>query len=152
MDPLQPKKKGRKKKTGEGSDNATLAYFWPSMSQKVQILNYFKVWNSFLWGQFFDGVDHTEREARWITAVEFVKSLNIPNCPGDTKKLQKLWTDWKYAYTKKENAEKQTGSAPVVWNEAELIIREIMAGNRYHLIHIKVSIALLLVFSIHRLI
>ena len=141
MDPSQPKpkKKGRKGKTGDGSDKVTLAYFKPSMAQKVQILNHFKVWNCFLWGQMVGGVDFTEREERWIVALEFVKSLGIPNSPKETKNLRKVWTDWKYAYTKKENAEKQTGSAPVVWNEAEAIIREILAGNRHHQIRVKVT-------------
>ena len=138
-----PKKKGRRKKSsedGEESGNITLAYFKPTMIQKVRILNHFKIWNCFLWGTLPDGVGLTEREKRWIDAWKFVQGLGIPNSPKNWKALRKVWTDWKYAYNRKFNAEKQTGSAPVTWNEAEDIIREILAGNRAHHTNVKVRL------------
>ena len=129
-------KKGRKK-TEDGGQVA-LAYFRPTLLQKVQILNRLRLWNGFLWGKFVSEVEWVEREQRWQQTLEYVQSLGIPNCPDSPGQLQKVWRHWKSDYKKKENKEKATGSAPVVWNEAEQIIREILAGNRAHQSYVKV--------------
>ena len=131
---MEKTKKKTKKKEGE----ATLAYFKPNMVQRVKILNRLKLWNTFLWGQFFDGVDWVEREKRWEATLEFVKSLGIPNCVSDTKALKKVWVGWKYAFNRKQREEKQSGGKPVVWNEADEIIRDILSSNKAHQVEVKV--------------
>ena len=138
--------KQTKKKKKDG-DKVTLAYFRPTMLQKVQILNKFKLWNCFLFGTH-DSDGFTEREQRWKQMLTFVQGLGIPNCVKTPKALRKVFADWKYAYNLKVRREKATGSTPVTWNEAELIIREIVAGNRYHQEVVKVKTQLILECSL----